>query len=452
MKRALVSEEESIPEFIPQVVVKFRGSKELPYSDAAERSFGRRDSMMWSRLAKQFRGITLKRLFTSLGPDELKQLEPAANLLQDMEWRAPELLSFYAIECPPETKPAVLLGALREWEAVESAYEGGAPAPPPSGPVLDDPQYRQQRYLRPAPEGIDVEPLWRAGGTGAGMRLVDLEQNWGLSHRDLPASIGRLPGAFRYDASHGTSVLGILVAADNREFCLGIAPGAAASVISEYRTVQSAQPNPADAITVALRNTLRFGDILLLETQYHRQSDRSLWPSETDLAVRRVIETAVRRGIVVIEAAGNGGNDLDAFIEPGGARPLNLAGGDPGNSGAILVGAASAAVPHTRLLSSNYGQRVNCYGWGESVFTLAAGPPWFTPNFNGTSSAAAIVAGAAAAVQSLAKKRFGRCYSPLALRALLTGSGTASANPETDRIGVMPDLSRVAKNLPPPEA
>ncbi len=66
--------------------------------------------------------------------------------------------------------------------------------------------------------------------------------------------------------------------------------------------------------------------------------------------------------------------------------------------------------------------------------------------FDGTSGAAPIVAGAALIVQGVAQFSLGRRFSPLDLRALLTASGTPSATPATDKIGVMPDLRAIITN------
>lgn len=73
-----------------------------------------------------------------------------------------------------------------------------------------------------------------------------------------------------------------------------------------------------------------------------------------------------------------------------------------------MVGAASARVPHKRSYFSNYGSRVDVYGWGmqlilqmlnqvnlQQIYILLA--------FSGTSSASPIIAGAAASIQGIAK-------------------------------------------------
>jgi hypothetical protein len=66
----------------------------------------------------------------------------------------------------------------------------------------------------------------------------------------------------------------------------------------------------------------------------------------------------------------------------------------------------------------------------------------YTSNFNGTSGASPIVAGAAVLLQSWTKHRTKSVYSPEDMRDVLTSpaQNTTSANPASDRIGVMPNL------------
>ena len=434
----------------PRIMVKFHDSIQLPYEDGAEKYFDQHNARFWERFARQFPGVTLKRVFTSLSPEKIRELVARAAKT-DKTYRPPNFLTYFAIECPTGITPQTLIKALSNWEAIQTSYEDGAPAPHPAVGPTDDGYFPWQDYLDPAPLGIGVQCAWKQlGGDGEGMWFVDLEQNWDLHHPDLPdPPISLISGLRRYEQSHGTSVLGIVVAVDNAEFHVGIAPKASARVISEWRPADASRTNPADAIMEVIA-MLRFGDVLLLETQYLRESDRSLWPSEGQMAVRNAIRAGVALGIVVVEAAGNGGNNLDEYVDASGNRILNQAGEDPDNSCAILVGAASAALPHSRVRSSNFGKRVNCYAWGESVNTLDAEEPLFTANFSGTSSASAIVAGAALVIQGIAKKKFGRCYEPRELRSILSNQGTPSGNPATDRIGVMPDLCKIIQNLREP--
>jgi subtilase family protein len=163
-------------------------------------------------------------------------------------------------------------------------------------------------------------------------------------------------------------------------------------------------------------------------------------------------------GIIVVESAGNGdlasraGNDLDEF-KVNGKKIFNRHSKDFKDSGAIIVGAATSTVPHERIHYSNYGNRIDCYAWGENVATTGGYPRssgtainMYTQNFSGTSAAAAIIAGVALSVQSICEANMNLRLSPAQMRILLSNHlyGTPSANGKViDKIGVMPDLKKI---------
>ena len=64
-------------------------------------------------------------------------------------------------------------------------------------------------------------------------------------------------------------------------------------------------------------------------------------------------------------------------------------------------------------------------------------------DFDGTSGAAPIVAGAALVMQGIIKVRTGSKLGPTALRSRIKIGGTQTVDPINDKIGVMPNL----KNL-----
>ena len=76
------------------------------------------------------------------------------------------------------------------------------------------------------------------------------------------------------------------------------------------------------------------------------------------------MKAATDAGVIVVAAAGNGGENLDSddYQEYR----------NRGNSGAIIVGAGEPGTLNA-LLISTYGSRVDLQGWGESVFSTGYG-------------------------------------------------------------------------------
>jgi hypothetical protein len=427
-----------------RVIVKFKDHVQLPRENAARvaESMG---AGPWSELAAQFPGITLAPLFSVKQPDQLRILAERAQTF-DAAARAPNLDAYFVIEPPAGTDVEALAKTLSAWDSVATAYVEPPPVEPPLVNAADDPRSPNQGYLDPAPDGIDAEYAWNfPGGDGAGQALVDMEWGWTFNHEDLAAhGITLISGLNHSYFFHGSGVLGEIAAVDNGVGCVGITPA-----LASIRCVGQHQPGGGystaqpilDAILV-----MNFGDVLLLEAQTNLFG-YSLVPVEIEPAVYDAIRLATSLGIVVVEAAGNGGVDLDTVVNPAGEQIFNRASPDFLDSGAIIVGAASSTAPHARLGFSCYGSRIDCYGWGENVDTLSSdstntATDLYTTGFNGTSSATPIVTGAALAVQGLMEAATGNRLAPWQMRMILgePSYGTSSQDPATDRIGVMPNL------------
>ena len=150
----------------------------------------------------------------------------------------------------------------------------------------------------------------------------------------------------------------------------------------------------------------------------------------------------------------------------------------------MLPTALASATVIPRSPNNNYGTRIDCYAWDNSIWTTGyndphdptdpPAPPDPTTSyfgFSGTSGASAIIAGAALAIQGIAQVNQkgdltnNRC-SPTQLRDILRNpaTGTLSANSKwntslistwdptnnrdfstwnADRIGAMPDLRKI---------
>ena len=408
---------DKLPHVDPRLVVKF---KEHRVTDAAAMAH-------------------LERVAGGVRFESFSALEP--------ELRAASQAPFdrYAIATVSDRANAEELARkLQTLKEVDVAYVEGGPAPPPVNPA-DDTRFANQGYLTAAPEGIGA--TWAWGFTdGNGVGFVDLEQGWLLNHEDLAAAnITLISGLNQAYQSHGTSVLGEVLAVDNTRGNVGIAPRASGRVVSEWRN--STTFSTAAAVLSAAQVMSR-GDVLLIESQ----TNPARLPRETEPLTFDAIRHAIDNdGIVVVEAAGNGSTDLDAWTDPAGRHALDRNSSDFRDSGAILVGAASSTAPHGRLGFSNFGSRIDCYAWGENLDTASgASTTSYTGGFNGTSGASPIVAGAAVLINCWKKRQpGGHAYASEDMRDVLSDPvlNTESANPSSDRIGVMPDLRAVFEHL-----
>jgi Subtilase family len=387
-----------------------------------------------------------------------------------LETMAAELLEHPLVEAA-YVKPAGALPVAVVEEIIAAApLNDMVPAPGDAPPATQDFTARQG-YLDAAPGGIDARYAWTVpGGSGSGVRVIDCEWGWRFSHEDLLQNQGGVvAGTSSTDTNHGTAVLGEISGDRNGLGIIGIAPDAVISA-SSFNDQPTAQAIRAAA------DRLGPGDIILLEI--HRPGPRTPNPPQGQLGFIAIewwpddfaaIRYAVNKGIVVVEAAGNGFQNLDDPIysqRPVGfpaswLNPFNVA--NP-SSGAVMVG-AGAPPPNThgqnwgpdrsRLDFSNYGARVDAQGWGREVTSTGYGDLqggmnadlWYTDRFSGTSSASPIVVGAIACAQGVLMAQGRIPLSPARARDLLRSTGSiqqdAPGRPATQRIGNRPNLRQL---------
>jgi hypothetical protein len=425
------------------------------------------------------------------GLSEERIKRQVASLTSEFEdqLERPDLSVFYHVRAPEE-RLEDLAEKLRKQPLVEAAYvkppvelaETAEIAPremlnnmqpligdaPPATPDF----IARQGYLEPAPAGIDARYAWTLpGGTGAGVRVIDLEWGWRFSHEDLTQNQGGIVGGTgSTDTNHGTAVLGEISGDRNASGITGIAPDAHISAVAFSMPTAAAIRLAADRLSP--------GDIMLLEI--HRAGPRATgvgqqgyiaiewWPD--DFAA---IRYATSRGVIVVEAAGNGAQNLDDpvySIRPAGfpatwTNPFNRA--NP-QCGAIIIG-AGAPLPGThganhgpdrsRLDFSNYGACVDAQGWGREVTTTGYGDLqgganqdlWYTDRFSGTSSASPIVVGALACVQGYLRANGRIPLSAARARDVLRNTGSpqqdAPGRPATQRIGNRPNLRQIIASV-----
>jgi len=422
----------------------------------------------------------LRPLFSSLGAESPSRLSPGLS-------RALEDMRRYFVATVPEAMESTILQEMRREPGVETVYSKPL-AENPLAPPLDAewglrvdaasaiPDFSSlQGYLEAAPGGVDARYAWRfPGGDGSGVAIVDVEGAWELSHADLVALNGGLIAGTPYpDVSwrnHGTAVLGEMGGDANGFGVTGIAFGTVVSAVS-HGTIGSAK-----AIQLAAQK-LNPGDVILLEM--HRPGPRNgfqldpnqkgyigveWWPDDL-----LAIQFATAKGLIVVEAAGNGAEDLDdpLYDQPGSGFPSNWKNPfrDAAMSNAIMVGAGAPpsgayGQDRSRLAFSNFGRRIDCQGWGRGVvsagygdlFHLSGVPNdednWYTSTFSGTSSASPMVAGVAACVQGIAR-RHGTLLGAAALRAALRATGSPQLPDDGERIGSRPDLRQLIPQLLP---
>lgn len=470
--------------FVPRVIVKFKERPAQVYKDDPL------SDEEWMKLVKRFPGIRMQRLFTTVSADRIQRLQELAQHGNQTR-KHPDFLTYFAIVGMQLTDAPGVAEEISKWSRVESAYVD----PPCTNPFAESDYTTalinghmssgSEVYLDP----INVHVAWQyPGGAGEGQHLVDLEFGWQFCHRDLqhhfnitgsPILDGINRSGYR---SHGTRVLGIIcghppqsVIESGQPCCIGITPNLASVKVVSYATGAAAAAEACvgaptsgsigrnDAMMRAVSHLqAQGGGVLLLEAEVGGAADEILgsWakrnhPIEIIPADLEMILMARDVGIVVVEAAGNAGADLDQYEDESGRHSLRQIIVDPldsgrmipnpdfQDSGAIMVGASKQNLEHKS--NSNYGSRVDCFAWGEGVFSTNLNGT-FTSSFNGTSSASAIIAGVALSVMGLIAGNSPAAATPQQIRALLRDETYGRLSyPRSRPIGSMPDLAKIVR-------
>lgn len=317
-----------------------------------------------------------------------------------------------------------------------------------------------QSYLHNSAVGINASTFWSTySNRGVNVKIADIENGVNVNHQDLQSFTAVSNSSI--DADHGTSVAGMLISKNNGWGTTGIVSDCQYFFFSS----KSGNYNVASAISSAVANYLNQGDIILLElaiTQgpnYNGTPDFGSVPLEWDESIYQAILTASNNGVIVVEPAGNGSQNLnDAIYSTGhnGHYPFN----GSKNSGAIMVGAGanSSNTQRSRLNFSNYGSRVDLQGIGENVVTtgweggsttalynLEGTNYYYTNIFRGTSSASPMIVGAIALIQSKYRQSNGgvslsKDQILTALKATAKPQQAGSSNPVSQNIGGLPDV------------
>jgi hypothetical protein len=420
----------------------------LPYQAGAEDSLDDALAIAWAAVVAIYPAVTLTPLYDSV---DAASLEDVLDAIRMGGAEPPDLFAWFSVACDASVAEA-LLATLQMLSFVQSAAI--RPRAALAGTIAwgTNPDMGLAFQVREAPHGVDAIHAWQIpGGTGVGTNIADVEYGWQLGHEELLlASITRestfgSPSAGEID--HGTAVLGIILAGDNGVGMVGIAPDARAFLVTGARA--SGVENYPSAILKA-GFAAGVGGVVLIEVGnqfFKTDPPHGDIPLETTAGVTDVIRTLAMFGITVIEPAGNGGVDLDAFPFLAALQPASP---KFDNSFAIMVG---GGLPLTTAVDSwsrgsTHGARVDCF----AAFNLIWAPSSKANNayqvFTGTSGASAIIAGAVAAIQSMS---VAAGESPLAvtdIRRLVRDPnlGTGITPGQLGGIGSMPSLRLIARH------
>lgn len=416
--------------------------------------------------------------------DQVDSLLPDVSALSVVEWaaRMPGLSDPQVSHADEFYPDQGYLKAAPEGIGVEAAWDAGYSG---AGMMLIDVELGWLFGHDDLPTGDGDEPIYGANDVirNHGTRVLGI-----IAGRDGPTRPAPAPP------------LGIV----------GIAPHLE-SLRTSSRKVDNDRYDVAGAVVAAIAAN-PVPDVILLEVQLDFRMSAAdddptevtrRYPMELVPPYWQLIWMATQLGIVVIEPAGNGtsgridavdddvlgGLDLDGaagdallvnFVTAGtkwnpqviSLMELNRQSQNFMDSGAVMVGAAepnpatvdgetghhavqlvSKDMKQRDMWGSNFGSRVDCYAWGLDVVTTDGGgeQPYtrYTTDFGGTSSASAIVAGAALLVQQMFKKDTGGPASPTVVRDFLRDINTSTPHvnhpaPALPRpIGRMPDLKKI---------
>lgn len=311
-----------------------------------------------------------------------------------------------------------------------------------------------QLYLFDQDPGIHVQEFWDAYSIyGAGVKVCDVEYMFNSDHADLPAVIivGPQPEDPGFGPDHGTAVLGEIASLND-----GIGTTGIAYQCQLY--FSGAYINQAYYLEEALINTLDEldpGDVVLIEQQIGGPNQNQDYvPVEWYEPFYDAIQLISGNGLIVVEAAGNGNQNLDDPIfstDNNGHYPFL----QENWSEAIMVGAGAVGiddVSRSRLWFSNYGSRIDLQGNGEGVVTTGYGSAYaaegpnkeYSDDFGGTSGASPIVVGAVTLLQSLYRNFTGNTLTRGEIRDLLVSTGKPQVAgvlfPVTEKIGPLPNI------------
>lgn len=367
---------------------------------------------------------------------------PPKSYIDSISINFNDLNKYYYLNLPENNHYALdeVIKVLRQHPDIE--YVQTVPIQPIEPPNITPDFTQYQQYLN-SPEkttaniskikGLGICEAWKQEAYGQGVQIADIEWDFNLSHHDL--STDNITSLLPFNektsqADHGTAVAGLIMGKNDGKGITGLA-----YKLDMFYAISELTCGRIDAI-IASKRILHAGDIVLYEMQTICEHQAYV-PADYEMHIWEATRALTDAGIIVIMAAGNGGVDLDL--------PVYESYRQRHDNNSIRVGAGS---PYTlnRLPFSTHGSPIHVQAWGEDVATAGYGDLFrsddnhtYTANFSGTSSASALVAGAAAVIQSWYKDHTNSVLTPIQMRDLLIRTGTFPLL--NDKIGPLPNVN-----------
>lgn len=308
-----------------------------------------------------------------------------------------------------------------------------------------------------------VNAAWEAfpnSALGQHVKVAVLDKLYDISHEDFPdnligfealdsnpnytsAQIQELKDDYDYytnkpDSYHGNASAGIIASPVNGYPATGLVPEAAVVLDQLY-----CEGIPTSAARMGYEGVIGF---IGIDTYFLGNSTHdyygSMVPVDFENYCYSAIQTATALGVIVVIGSGNDDTNLDDSYFNDYFNPAIR------DSGAIVAGASF--VKTRTPLNHAYGVRIDAHAPGISLDTLlysntTGGRNKYTDSWGANSGSTAVVAGAVASIQSIAKGEYGITMTAREMRSIIEVEGVPQETPILKPIGSLPDVLKAAQ-------